>query len=141
VSDDEEVPAAKSRFRGAFDKSRQKIDEVREAAKAKPNRETFAGVTLVGPHIASDGTPRAAVVESKQGGGFVAGARATVETQGQIRGRRTVKTLGIHQKKIDEREVYLSIEGQGFAISVPVDSKDGAKAREFAARINTAGMV
>jgi hypothetical protein len=117
---------------GALDRSRQQLAEARENAKAKPKHETFAGVTLW-----SDGR-----VESKhQGGGFVAGARATVETQGQIRGRRTVKTLGMHQKKIDERELFLSIEGQGWAISVQVDPKDGAEAREFAAKVNAAGMA
>jgi hypothetical protein len=131
-SDGEEARGGKSRFRGALDRSRQQIAEARESAKAKPKHETFAGVTLW-----SDGR-----VEAKhQAGGHVAGAQATVETQGQIRGRRTVKTLGMHQKKIDERELFLSIEGQGWAISAQVDPKDGAEAREFAAKVNTAGMT
>jgi redox-regulated HSP33 family molecular chaperone len=123
---------AKSRLKGAFDKSRGQIADARANAKTRRDEsETFAGVTLW-----ADGR-----VESKQGGGGpVAGARATVETQGQIRGRRTVKTLGLHQKKIDEREVFLTIEGQGWAISVQVDADKGGEARAFAAKINAAGM-
>jgi hypothetical protein len=74
---------------------KEKLAEVKAEHDAKPKEYKFAGVKLIG-------TER---VESKQGGGSVHGAKATVETLGQIRGRRTVKTLGLHQKKIDERRV------------------------------------
>ena len=42
------------------------------------------------------------------------------------------------RKKKDTRELYLLVEGEGWAISVPVDPKKGAEARGFAARINAA---
>jgi hypothetical protein len=42
-------------------------------------------------------------------------------------------------QKQDQRELYLLIEGDGWAISAPVDPKLGAEARAFAARINAAG--
>jgi hypothetical protein len=110
---------------------KEKLAEVKAEHDAKPKEYKFAGVKLIG-------TER---VESKQGGGSVHGAKATVETLGQIRGRRTVKTLGLHQKKIDERQVYLTIVGRGWEISVEVNPEDGTEAREFAARINSAGMT
>ena len=42
------------------------------------------------------------------------------------------------RKKTDTRELYLLVEGEGWAISVPVDPKKGAEARVFAAKINAA---
>jgi hypothetical protein len=45
------------------------------------------------------------------------------------------------RKKVDHRELYLIVEGVGWAISVAVDPDQGAKARAFAARINAAGSV
>jgi hypothetical protein len=111
--------------------TQDKLVEAKAKLDARPDIHRFEGVKLVGNDR----------VESKQGGGPVAGARASVETLGQIRGRRTIKTFGLHQKKIDEREVYLTIEGQGWEISVQVDAEDGAKAREFAARVNTASKM
>jgi hypothetical protein len=121
----------KERLTSGAKATQEKLAEAKARMDAKPDVYRFEGVKLVGNHR----------VESKQGGGPVAGARASVETLGQIRGRRTVKTFGLHQKKIDEREVYLTIEGQGWEISVEVNAEDGAKAREFAARVNTASKL
>jgi hypothetical protein len=118
----------KDRIASGAKAAQEKLAEAKAKSDAKPKEYRFGGVTLVGDDR----------IESKQGGGPVTGAHATVETLGQIRGRRTIKTLGLHQKKIDEREVFLTIEGEGWEISVEVDSKDGAEAREFAARVNTA---
>jgi hypothetical protein len=121
----------KDRLTAGAKATQEKLVEAKAKMDAKPDVYRFEGVRLFGNDR----------IESKQGGGPVAGARATVETLGQIRGRRTIKTLGLHQKKIDEREVYLTIEGQGWEISVQVDAEDGAKAREFAARVNTASKL
>lgn len=120
---EESKPSLKDRITAGARVAHERLSE----AKAKSEATfKFSGITLT-----HDGR-----IESRQGGGSVAGASASVETLGQIRGRRTVKTLGLHQKKIDEREAFLSIEGIGWAISVQVDPKDGAAAREFAARVN-----
>lgn len=85
---------------------------------------------------------------SPQGGGPVAGARAVVDTAGAIRRRitatRVVATglIGLFwQKKIDERELYLLIEGAGWAVSVPVPPDEGAEARAFAAKVNAAASA
>jgi len=40
------------------------------------------------------------------------------------------------KKKVDRRELYLLVEGNGFSIVAEVDPDKGKKAREFAARIN-----
>lgn len=97
----------------------------------------FAGVSL------TDGR-----VSSPQGGGSVAGAHATVDTAGQLSRRMTATRLVLTgplalawRKKKDDREVYLLIEGQGWAISAPVDPKRGAQARDFAAKINAAASA
>lgn len=87
-------------------------------------------------------------VKSRHGGGPVAGARARVDTAGDIERRITATRLLTTgplalawRKKKDHRELYLEIEGDGFAISVPVDPKQGRMARAFAAKVNTLGMV
>jgi hypothetical protein len=93
---------------------------------------SFAGVTL------RDGR-----IDSPQGGGPVAGAHAQVDTVGALSSRITATRLILTgplalawRKKVDNRELYLLIEGQGWAISVPVDATKGAQARAFVAKIN-----
>ena len=103
------------------------------------NRTTyrFSGVTLHDDRI-----------ESRQGGGPIAGARATVDSAGQLTSRITASRLILtgpfalaFRKKNDNRELYLLVEGQGWAITVPVNPKKGKQAREFAARINAAASA
>ncbi|HEY4277400.1 MAG TPA: SHOCT domain-containing protein [Conexibacter sp.] len=96
--------------------------------------ESFAGVTIDGDRISAPG----------QTGGLIARARATVDTAGQLSRRITATRLVLTgplalawRKKRDERELYLLVEGVGWAISVPVDPKKGQEARAFAARINS----
>lgn len=124
---DESKLGWKDRIAASAKAAQDKLVEAKAKSDAKPKIVKFSGVSLIGSER----------IESKQGGGPIAGAHARVETLGQIRGRRTIKTLGLHQKKIDERESYLTIEGIGWEITVEVDPKDGAEAREFAARVNS----
>jgi hypothetical protein len=66
-------------------------------------------------------------------GGSMAGARATVDTAGQLSRRITATRLVLTgpvalpwRKKRAERELYLLVEGVGWGISVPAD-EDGAR--------------
>ncbi len=76
----------------------------------------------------------------------LAGAVGRVETAGEIDKRITITrlvALNIFaialRKKKDKRELYLTVEGDGFAWLVDVDPKLGKQAREHAARITAAG--
>jgi hypothetical protein len=96
--------------------------------------ESFAGVRIDGDQISAPG----------QASGPIAGARATVDTAGQLSRRITATRLVLTgplalawRKKRDERELYLLVEGVGWAISVPVDPKKGQEARTFAAKVNS----
>ena len=79
-----------------------------------------------------------------QATGRFSGSVVRVETSGQIRGRVTatrVALLGVFavaaQKKVDDRQLFLTIEGDGFQCVVQVHPDESAAAREFAARYNT----
>lgn len=85
-------------------------------------------------------------IHHKDGSGPVLGAHATVDTAGEIDKRFTATRLLLTgpfalawRKKKDRRELYIVVEGQGFAFVESVDPKKGAEARKFAARINTLG--
>jgi hypothetical protein len=107
------------------------------AATALPERSqaSFAGITLFETTIrAADGD-----------GGPLDGARATVDTAGQLTRRITLTRVVLTgplalgwRKKLDDRELYLVIEGEGWATSAAVDPKLGEEARAFAAKINAA---
>jgi hypothetical protein len=78
-------------------------------------------------------------------GGALKGARATIETSGEIEKRITatrLATTGVFalalRKKKDNRQLFLTVEGDGFAFVVDVDPKQEKPAREFAAKINAA---
>ncbi len=95
-------------------------------------KKKFAGVTM------SDGE-----ISYKKERGPVAGAQARVESVGEIQSRVTATRLlatGVFafawKKKKDSRELYLTVEGNGFAFVVEVDPKKGGDARRFAAEIN-----
>ncbi|MHA6668547.1 hypothetical protein ACX3O0_06710 [Homoserinimonas sp. A447] len=83
----------------------------------------------------------------------VSSTRATVETAGQIRERTSLTQTvaggllfgpvgaiigALVKGSIDERELYLIVEGSEYAWAVDVNPKKGAEARKFAARVNTA---
>lgn len=124
----------------------QQADARREKAVPHVPRTVdaeFGGVTLGPGTISYKGEQQA-----------LAGVTATVETAGQIRRRFTATRLAagtvalgpigfvlgaMARKKVDDRELYLLIDGPHYAWSVAVDPAMGAQAREFAARIHTAG--
>jgi hypothetical protein len=96
--------------------------------------EKFEGVKLTSDEI-----------RYKNEGGPLTGARATVDYAGDIERRITASRLLLtgpfalaFRKKKDHREVYLTVEGQGFAFVVEIDPKKGGDARKFAAKINSA---
>jgi hypothetical protein len=109
-------------------------DAVRQKAEEKAN--TFGPVRLYGGKVFNEKTSE---------GGWVKGARATVETSGQLDKRITATRLiafnvfafGLRKKK-DGRELFLTVEGDDFAFVVEFDPKRQAEARQFAAKINTA---
>jgi hypothetical protein len=82
-------------------------------------------------------------IESRWGSGPLAGAHASVETQGDIERRITATRLVLtgplalaFRKKKDHRELQILIEGRGFAIIRPVPKIMERKARQFAANVN-----
>jgi hypothetical protein len=69
--------------------------------------------------------------------------RATVETAGDIERRVTATrllTIGIFalaaKKKKDNRELYLTVEGDTFISVREINPKKGSEARQFAAMVN-----
>jgi Protein of unknown function (DUF2510) len=97
--------------------------------------QKFAGVKLTDTEVTY-----------KREGGPIAGAVAHVETAGEVDRRITATRLLLAgpfalamRKKKDARELYLTVEGDGFAFVVELDPKDGAEARRFSAKITTAG--
>lgn len=99
--------------------------------------DKFAGVTL-----------DREMIKHKSGTWPVAGAKATVDSAGEIDRRitatRVILTGGLGlfwRKKKDGRELYLMVEGPGYAFVEKVDPDKGQKAREFAAKINAAGSA
>lgn len=103
---------------------------------AKMLRKVFPDLTITGDRIEC----------RKQGAGPILGAKAHVETAGDIDRRITATRLiltgpfafGLRKKK-DTRELYLLVEGAGFAFVLPVDPKKGLEARQVAAKINALG--
>ena len=99
-------------------------------------RETFEGVVL-----------REDTISYRNEGGPVAGARASVDTDGEVVRRFTATRLMLlgpfalaFKKKKDRRGLYLMVEGDGFAFVAECDPKKGAHARKFAALINQQGQ-
>jgi len=117
------------------------------AAPRVPVRSArFEGVKL---H--TDGT-----IEYRRDRQPVAGVTASVETAGALRTRTTATRVvagtvlagipgaiigGLARKRVDDRELYLLVEGPAFAWAVEVDPKRQADARQFAAKITTAGRA
>jgi hypothetical protein len=108
------------------------------AEKAKHRANTYKGIEVMDDRIVS-----------RQGSGPIAGASARVETAGQISSRISASRVAIlgpfallARKKVDQRELYLTVEGTGFSIVEKLDPKyDGEAARRFAARINAAASA
>jgi hypothetical protein len=73
----------------------------------------------------------------------LAGARATVDASGQVRQRTTATRLALFgifalaaPKRTDERELFLTIEGDGYALCVQVPASKQAIVRQWAASFN-----
>ena len=95
----------------------------------------FRGITVAGEKIIHP-----------DGSGPLAGARATVDSGGGIDRRlsltRVVFTGGLGlfwKKKVDYRETYMLVEGDGFAFVIKVPQKQNMRARKFAAWITSEG--
>lgn len=95
--------------------------------------EKFGGIKITSKEI-----------QHKDGSGPIAGAHAIVDTAGEIDKRFTATRLLLTgpfalawRKKKDKRELYIAVEGDGFAFVEEVDPKKGAEARKFAAKINS----
>ncbi len=73
------------------------------------------------------------IVYGKQGGPL-AGASATVDAVSATR-------LGLFRLREhkDRRQLYLNVEGEGFAFCAEIKPKYGAITRKFAARVNAQG--
>jgi hypothetical protein len=79
--------------------------------------------------------------------GPVAGARASVDTSGDIERRITATRLVLtgpfalaFRKKKDRRALWLTIDGDGFQAVTEVSPKREAEARRWAAEFNTRAM-
>ena len=117
-------------------------ERVAKIAHARRGAGEFAGVRFGGLSISYKG-------ESQP----LSGVRATVESAGELSSRMSgLNTVGgamffgstgaivgaMPRKRVDLRELYLSVEGDTFAWTVSLPAKKGKAAREFAARVNTA---
>lgn len=98
-----------------------------------------------GIQIVSNGGPARFICG--QGAAPVAGLRGSVETAGQLRSRYTmtrIATLGIFalaaKKKRDERQLFLTVEGDGvaFVFEVAADPRNQTLARRLASFITSA---
>lgn len=88
--------------------------------------------------------PRDLVAATGQASGPFTRSLARVESHGQLSSRITatrIAAFGVFalaaRKKVDQRELYLTVEGDGFQILLQVDPDLGAAARKFAAAYNT----
>jgi hypothetical protein len=86
-------------------------------------------------------------VKTKQGSGPLAGAHASLETVGQINSRFTATRLALagplalaFKKKKDQRELYLTIEGNGYYALLPIDPKQSKHAYQFVGLFNNAAL-
>lgn len=83
-------------------------------------------------------------IHDRSAGGPIAGARAIVETAGQLRSRMTMTRLAMigpfalaAKKKIDERELYIYIDGaEGWQLMAKVDPKRSEEARRWVTEFN-----
>lgn len=89
-------------------------------------------------------THRDTVGAKGQAQGRFTGSMARIETEGELTSRVTVTRLaamGVFalgaRKKVDQRELYLSVDGDGFQVVLKLPPTLGTQARRFAAAYNT----
>ena len=97
----------------AHERKERELAERRQrvAVETRRRENTFAGIWLNGDRI-----------ESEFGSGPVRGAHATVDANRRLLGK----------------DLYLTIEGVGWSLAIPVDRKSPLAARAFAAKVNAA---
>jgi hypothetical protein len=90
---------------------------------------------------------RAGTISYKGQGGPISGARATVETEGDLRrGARFLTTALIDdtstifgaKRLLSRRRLFLTIEGPGYGWVIKLDGKEAKAVHNFAARFNAA---
>jgi hypothetical protein len=120
------------------DSLRQSPDAERGAAAAPVSQrlESFECVEIDGDQVRNS---------NSREGGPAAGARATVETSAQIEIRADATPLMMRgwatfvaRKRRGESELFLTVEGDGFALVVEVAPALELQARRFAATLNAA---
>jgi hypothetical protein len=122
------VSAPASRGGGSFS---ERLGQAKAGVSAR--RASFNGITVTADRI-----------QSHDGSGPLPGATARVESAGEITSRLSATRLVafgplalLARKKVDLRELYLTVEGDGFSIVRKLDpKKDGENARRFAAEVN-----
>lgn len=113
--------------------------ELERRADSRERRQgTYKGITVVKGRITTsdDDWP-------------VAGAVARVESAGEITSRLSATRIGLlgplgffARKRIDKRELYLTVQGPGWSIVKELNADtDGASARSFAGKINAAASA
>jgi hypothetical protein len=120
-------------------------DEIAQKAERRAERHEKANarrlklLLLSMPGLKIDGD----TIRYKGEGGPIAGAKAAVESAGDINRRVSMTRLALAgpfalamKKKKDNRELFLTVDGVGFGFVVPVDPKKQLEARQIAARIN-----
>lgn len=104
-------------------------------APDKTTADSCAGITLTGTLISYQGDTRP-----------VAGVSATVEQTGEVSARSTAtRTLLLKQKgwqkKMDNRELWITVDGPDFQWAVNVPVRASGTARRFVAAINTTARL
>lgn len=125
---------------GLFDaEARERRHARLERARERQFRAEFARHVQAIPGLKVTDT----TITYRGNGGPLAGARAHVETAGDVDRRVTATRLMLTgplalawRKQRDHRELYLTVEGEGFAFVIPLDADAGLSARRVAAEVN-----
>lgn len=112
-------------------------DNEQQAKRRRARGESYlGGVTLARGRILYQGQAQP-----------LSGVTAVVESVGQLQRRITatrLATIGVFalamRKKIDDRELYMTIAGPTFEWLVELPPNDGSAARQFASEINNAAL-
>lgn len=102
-------------------KQHERVERAKIRERATPPSGSDFGVTF------SKGT-----ISYKRTKGPVFGVQARVGSGGDVEHR-------LIRKDIDRRQLFLTVEGDGFGFVVEIDPDKRAKAEQFAMKINTAG--
>lgn len=117
--------------------------KARQAERQRQAQQSLLNLKAISfGYKVKDGEIRALM--NKSGGGPIKGATASVQSEGEIRERFTatrIVALGVFalafKKKINDKDVYLVIDGDGYLISEHVKNKKEQEARQFAHAFNS----